>query len=154
MNAYITKPFDEHLLIRTIYNLTISHQQKDGALPQTDHSDAWDASQLAHIAKGNKGLILRLMQIFLQETPPALAEMEKALQAEDFERLQSLAHRLKGSVHNMGFDKMAANLRSIELLSQSKQPGIADEFASFQSSIRAALDVVRLETEKMQQAAG
>ncbi|HKX46101.1 MAG TPA: Hpt domain-containing protein, partial [Planctomycetota bacterium] len=61
-------------------------------------------------------LFQELVELFLREAPPRLAELRRALDAGDAERLERVAHSLKSSSGNLGARQLAECCVAIERL--------------------------------------
>ena len=59
-------------------------------------------------------IVDRLLELFLDSTPPLLDELQAAADAGDGDELRRAAHKLKGSCQNIGATFMATLCRSIE----------------------------------------
>jgi signal transduction histidine kinase/DNA-binding response OmpR family regulator len=112
MNDYLSKPFSEEEL----YNKIKSHlsnskhrlvQLKDKSKDSIDlKSEANDhvtnIAYLNEIAKGKKSFVLEMINIFLSQTPEDLLDIESAINKNDFESIQYIAHRMKTSIRFVG----------------------------------------------------
>lgn len=64
----------------------------------------------------NRELCLELLEIYLQQAPPKLREISRALDMRDFEKVSFVAHSLKGISYNLGADtvgKIADDMNSV-----------------------------------------
>ena len=52
--------------------------------------------------QGDPELLIDLIQMYLQDSPNKLAEINAGLEAQDYERVERAAHSLKGSAGNLG----------------------------------------------------
>ncbi len=68
-------------------------------------------------------LLRELVALFLEETPQQLAELQKAVEGEDFNEIGQLAHKIKGSCATLGVIGMVNSCREMEkfLTSQDTQ---------------------------------
>ncbi len=84
----------------------------------------------------------RLVDLFVEATPPILADLRDAVAGGDAERVRRAAHKLKGSCQNIGATFMATLCLELEG-DTSGAPGRLDEldaaFAPTESAIRALL---------------
>lgn len=63
---------------------------------------------------GESSLIDELLEIFESTTPELLAALELSIRQQEAARIQSVAHRLKGSAANIGAHAMAQACSEIE----------------------------------------
>jgi HPt (histidine-containing phosphotransfer) domain-containing protein len=68
------------------------------------------------VSRGKTSLQKRLLDAFLQATEADLTEFDRALQANDSNRLAEMAHRLKGAAANVGAVAMSERAANIEQL--------------------------------------
>jgi two-component system sensor histidine kinase/response regulator len=84
----------------------------------------------------------RLVDLFVEATPPILADLRDAVHDGDDERVRRAAHKLKGSCQNIGATLMAT--LCVELEGDTAAAGRLDElgaaFAPTESAIRALID--------------
>jgi len=83
------------------------------------------ASILEQRLNGDRALGLRLIKIFMEDTPPKLADLEKALAAEDLPEARRLAHALSGSAAVIGVQEMHTTFRQLESECQNKDLNLA-----------------------------
>jgi two-component system sensor histidine kinase/response regulator len=85
----------------------------------------------------------RLVDLFVEATPPILAELEEAVAGDDRERMRRAAHKLKGSCQNIGATFMASLCRELEGAPAEDQAGklleLETAFASTEVAIRSVL---------------
>jgi CheY-like chemotaxis protein len=116
MNAYISKPFEETLLVRTIGSLLgkeikIATVQKDNL--QAEES-LFDLEDLRKLSRGDEVFITKIISMFIKTAPASLTEMKKALDRNDFEKVKSVAHGLKPTIDTLGIASMKTRIREIE----------------------------------------
>jgi len=81
------------------------------------------------------GLFMELIQIFLEDTPQRMRQIEEALAEDDATALGAAAHALKSSCANLGALKLSELFREIE-------------FAGKESDIERAKPLVALSSEE------
>lgn len=95
---------------------------------------------------GDDSFFRDLVQIFLDDSPQRIAEIEQALARGDARQLTLAAHSLKGSSSNFGADRLRSLSEQLEQLGRQGSLGgvpahllaLKDEFAR----VRAALDAL------------
>lgn len=116
MNAYISKPFEEAVLVRTIANLlgkeiTVKPAETNTAPANQGLFDLGDLRKLSH---GDEVFVARVISLFVKTAPGSLNEMKTALQRHDFAKIKSVAHGLKPTIDSLGIAGMKTRIREIE----------------------------------------
>jgi CheY-like chemotaxis protein len=142
MNDYIAKPVDERLLYSKIVKLV----KKPALINYTgDHSAAneltkkakcIDLDYLAHRTKSNPALMMEMISLYLEQTPPLISLMKQSFQDKDWETLYGAVHKMIPSFSIMGI--------SIDFENMAKK---VKEFASTQQQAEGINElVIQLET--------
>jgi PAS domain S-box-containing protein len=109
MNDYIAKPADERLLYSKIVGLLKKKSQVSG-----DNKDETglnkklkcaDLDYLKRCTKSNSALMLEMIHLYLEQTPPLLSKMKQSLQDKDWDLLASVIHKMLPSFTIMGIHK-------------------------------------------------
>ena len=117
--------------------------------PPSQLPPALDPDALAALRELNPGddsFFQDLIQIFLDDSPQRIAEIEQSLMKRDVRQLTLAAHSLKGSSSNFGAERLRALSEQLELLGRqgplSDAPrqllALKNEFAR----VRAALEAL------------
>jgi HPt (histidine-containing phosphotransfer) domain-containing protein len=64
---------------------------------------------------GEKDFVSELIDIFCQQSPPILSELESAVAQLNFVSIEKLAHKLKGSSANIGAARLYSLCADLEL---------------------------------------
>jgi len=81
-----------------------------------------DPSAIARLKKiGSDVLVVKMIDLFLENTPQKIDIMKRANQDSDFQSLEMAAHSLKSSAGNIGAKKLQKTANDIESLAQKKQ---------------------------------
>ena len=120
MDGYVSKPVEAPALFEAIESLAPSSSVDEASLdePETDDDgieepllgEASVPDELAVLAKeqaltrfgGDRELLRELVELFRDELPGMLAEIDDAVTAEDVPLIERTAHTLKGAVSNFG----------------------------------------------------
>jgi len=140
MNDFLTKPLSIDSLARAIDKLDISPQNIDDAAANSDtlepqaeedfsgyqetkniDSNIFDRQSLMDRVGGNEEVLKNIVELFLEETPKQLKELDKYLSSGDFEAASNSAHSIKGSAGNFGATQMRESAYSLEKLCREKQ---------------------------------
>ena len=121
MNDYIAKPVDERMLYSKIVSLV-----KKPILPQLNDDEAdtvllnekpkcTDLAYLLHRTKSNPALMMEMIGLYLEQTPPLISSMKKSLRDKDWNSLYTAVHKIIPSFSIMGisvdFENMAKKVQ-------------------------------------------
>jgi PAS domain S-box-containing protein len=125
MDDYVTKPLDaEQLLARLEAPVTVS-APASGDRPAPDATTAvpgaFDLERALKAAQGKRPLLKRMAQLFLQELPDALADIQSAVAAGEARRIERAAHRLKGAAFAVGATPLSAAADKLEHLGRNAE---------------------------------
>jgi two-component system sensor histidine kinase/response regulator len=138
MDDYLTKPIDRALLERCLERHLCSDARGDVGstsvtLAQLDVDAApvnWE--RLLEISDGDERLANELVQLFVENAPPAIDVIIAALQSNDFVRLAEKAHEIKGASANL--QATAANLAATRLEAAARA-GDVDQVAELANDL-------------------
>jgi CheY-like chemotaxis protein/HPt (histidine-containing phosphotransfer) domain-containing protein len=136
MDDYITKPLKRAELAaaleRSLPRLVMVESPSLAAQLQSD--DVLDRTALDGLRAlqraGTPGLLEKLVDSFLEDTPHQLADLRHAAQVGDAVRLTKLAHKLKGSVSNFGASRMVRVCTELETLGKNGNVDVASQLLS------------------------
>jgi len=135
MNDYIAKPVDERLL----YNKIVGLVKKPMPVKYDEHendehmegkkSRCIDLDYLIRRTKSNPNLMMEMISLYLEQTPPLISAMKQSYKDKDWHLLYSAVHKMIPSFAIMGistdFENMAKKVQ--EFASTQKQSeGISD----------------------------
>ena len=113
MNDYVTKPFDEQVLFKTLVK-QLQWQDMPPA-PAAPPDNSYGLSRLRALGRGDEAFVTSMLKIFVDHTPPALCEMSAALTAREYLSVAKIAHRIKPSIESMGIGQLDGVAKKIEL---------------------------------------
>ena len=133
MNDYIAKPVDERLLYTKIIGLVkkpvLTKLKEDKGIEGTKKSKCIDLGYLNHRTKSNPALMMEMISLYLEQTPPLIKAMKQSILNEDCNTLQAAVHKLIPSFSIMGisvdFENMAKKVQQYAL-TQKQADGISD----------------------------
>jgi PAS domain S-box-containing protein len=114
MNDYLTKPFEFSAFYERISNL-LSDKKEEQMIAKTvdeEKNELFDLTMLEEL--DDNEYLSQMIEIFLSMTAVELTEMEKQLDADEFENIYKNAHKLKSSTGLMKADKLFRVLVTIE----------------------------------------
>jgi len=127
MNDYIAKPVDERLLYSKIVSLIkkplLVNAHNAGLNGQNKTSRFIDLNYLNRRTKSNPALMMEMISLYLEQTPPLVTAMKKGLLDKDWKSLYTAVHKMIPSFLIMGistdFENMAKKVQ--EYASTMKQ---------------------------------
>lgn len=133
MNDYIAKPVDEKLLHNKIISLTkkqtFNQREAAKALLKQEKIKYIDLGYLNHRTKSNPQLMMEMISLYLEQTPPLIIAMKSSLANKDWETLKSSVHKMIPSFSIMGistdFENIAKKIQEYAM-TQQQIDGISD----------------------------
>lgn len=97
----------------------------------------YSLDKINEMAEGDQDFINSVVSVFLEEVPEDLAALEKALEADDYQQVYQLAHKIKPNVDLLGMEQTRAAALEMETLgkSESNMEEIKRIFPSLQADI-------------------
>lgn len=81
---------------------------------ETKNNKHIDLTYLKQLSNGSNEFISQMINVFMAQTPEALANMEKYVNAKDWESLHRVAHKMKPSFSFMGIKELENTIGLIE----------------------------------------
>ena len=116
MNDYIAKPVDERLLYNKIVGLVkkpiiIKYKGNEGNRnDQNKKIKCIDLNYLIRRTKSNPALMMEMITLYLEQTPPLIAAMKQSLKDKDWGLLHAAVHKMIPSFSIMGFNPDFENM--------------------------------------------
>ncbi|OJW81303.1 MAG: hypothetical protein BGO69_04355 [Bacteroidetes bacterium 46-16] len=169
MNAYVSKPFQTDELLLKMAAM-IEHKVLDSEkqnVPNRPEKDAGpikpgkqssppqlpekvtDMQFLTQFAGGNKEKINKYVNMFLENAPRLLSNIQEALNLKDYPALKIAAHSLKPQLSYMGVKEEISHIFLIE-----QTAGEAAHFERLPELVGTLIDVCRKAFEELKQAVG
>jgi signal transduction histidine kinase/AmiR/NasT family two-component response regulator len=136
MNDYIAKPIDERLLYSKIVGLvkkpiiTESASSESHVIVLHPNAKCINLDYLIHRTKSDPVLIMEMIELYLEQTPPLVLAMKESFRNEDWVGLHAAVHKLIPSFSIMGisadFETMAKTVKDFSVYQQPKEniPGL------------------------------
>lgn len=86
--------------------------------------EAFNLTEALERVEGDMDLLTEMVDLFLEESPRMIAEIEQAITADNAQALQNAAHTLKGAVSN--FSAYRATEASFALEKMGRQQNFTD----------------------------
>lgn len=155
MNGFLSKPFDDQKLFNIIAlnleNGTLQVETLNVADTEPVNSVSseklYDLSMVQAIAGGDTGFIKKMVQIFLDTMPPSVVQLQNELQAQNWDSLSKLAHKMKSTIDSMGINSLKDVIRTIE--ANGKQKNDLDSLPAHVKQVSEVLEqcVVQLKQD-------
>jgi len=128
MNDYIAKPVDERLLYNKIIGLVKKPIIKKMDIPKVNSrikdKKCIDLEYLAHRTKSNPKLMMEMISLYLEQTPPLISAMKQSLLDKDYVLLKASMHKIIPSFSIMGistdFEDIARKIQEYAVANQLK----------------------------------
>jgi PAS domain S-box-containing protein len=112
MNDYVSKPFKRQVLLEKILQHT-GGAATERAGESTEKS--WiDLSGLEEVVQGDRDFFKKMIQLFVDDTPIAIQQMEAAMDSSNYKVVIELVHRLKPSVDHLANEQLRGMMREVE----------------------------------------
>lgn len=127
MDDYISKPFNQ----KKLYQKIIDQIKKNKTIPTPLHSVAIDSpapenkriidlTYLNEVGEGSTDFLKEMINIFLQEGPLMLEEMNKNLADKNWGALRGTAHKMKSTLDFTGVRVLKETIRNIEMYAKEQ----------------------------------
>lgn len=139
INAVVSKPFETRELLEQVMALlpgkTMDVKEGEQEESYLDLSDLWDK------ARGHTAFVIQMLEIFLEDYPMYLEQLEELLMQEDWEQVKKVAHRMKSPASVIRTEVVLENLRFFEYYdTTSTERETMSRFAALKN---ASWDVIR-----------
>jgi len=131
MNDYIAKPVDERVLYSKILGLVKkpSPRMNDADADARENVKYTDLGFLNQRTKSNPALMMEMISLYLEQTPPLISTMKKSFFDKDWKSLYTAVHKMIPSFSIMGigvdFENMAKKVQDFAS-SQQQEDGMPD----------------------------
>ena len=143
MDDYVTKPFDETILLETIAKLLHRENDKSTLLNHTSENNwLYNLSSLNNLSRGNQEFVQKMITVFIDQTIETIEKVEKALPLNDFQEVSRLIHKIKPSVEGMGILSIVDDVKLLEKI--SKETNDKEQIILLFSTIKFTLEKVVL----------
>ncbi|MES2519882.1 MAG: ATP-binding protein, partial [Bacteroidota bacterium] len=150
MNDYIAKPVDERLLYSKIMGLVKKIVPKKNV--EIEHVKYTDLSYLIQRTKSDPALMMEMIMLYLEQTPPLILTMKQSLQDKDWAMLGSAVHKMIPSFSIVGFNPNFEKIaKQIQEYANSQQLvyKINDLVAQLEKACGQACEELKVELERI-----
>lgn len=154
MDDFLSKPFEEEDLMQILSHWLSGNNHETQITPMTTQpvtikkEKLYDLSSLGRISQGNNAFIKKMVGLFSQQVPQSVQEMKAALGKKEFEKVRSIAHKIKPAIDNMGITSLHKVIREIEK-NAAESPDIfflSDHVATTEKVITEVTEQLHMET--------
>lgn len=117
MDAYLAKPFSSDELSSAIRELFVAAPAPVLASVELDQS-ALDSVR-AMQREGEPDMLTRLIDVYLQSSPPLIKNLERGVLEQDAKAIEISAHTLKSSSAHLGASQFSATCQQVEALGRA-----------------------------------
>ena len=102
---------------------------------------------------GDRDLQLKMMEIMMEETPAELALLQQHLNAQNWDGIRAVAHKMKSGIQYLGLTDVLHLVKDIELSAKEKTnlDLLPEKINTVVLSCEPALSQLKLAFEKIQQ---
>jgi CheY-like chemotaxis protein len=152
MNDYIAKPVDERVLYSKILNL-VKQTQLDAEINiineiQVVKTKCTNLNYLNKRTKSNPTLIMEMISLYLEQTPPLIDSMNQGMKIKDWGTLYASVHKMIPSFAIMGisqdFENIAKKVQDFAS-TQQKSDGVLEMVLQLESVCLQACEELREE---------
>ena len=117
MDDYVTKPFEEHELVRTILKF-VSSKTSDAKLENQQKSQEdtqlYSLKKLHEMSRGNEAFVQKMLLLFIKLAPQSVAQIKTAHAQNDRATISKAAHKLKPSINHLEITSLKESLLQLE----------------------------------------
>ncbi len=151
MNDYVTKPFDENLLINTIAKYTTSKKKATSGselLEEFSSNKLYDLTSLHNLSRGNKEFVAKMIGIFVEQTKYTIEKITASILLNDFIEVSRLIHKIKPSIENLGIKTIIKEIKLLEKIANVTTD--KQKISALFNTIKEVLDKVVIQLSETQ----
>jgi two-component system, sensor histidine kinase and response regulator len=145
MDGYMSKPINP----QTLFSVVEADQLPEPAAPAVPAAGAaptFDKKALLERVAGDEQLMIEVINIFLEDCPPQLGGIRRAVEAKDPGLIRTTAHALKGAAGNLGANGLFEAAGILERIgAESRTDGAEAAWRRLSAEATAVLDALRNE---------
>ena len=124
MNDYITKPFEESVLLASILrNIGPAPAAAPrGSLPTADGEPLYNLDYIVQFSRDNPEFVRKMVNLFIEQVPASVDEIREALAGGDLTKVAAVAHRIKPNIDSFGIVSLKQEIRDLEARALEKAP--------------------------------
>lgn len=115
MDDYLSKPFTVEQLHKVLSLWLPLREKGDDEEASSTQAVSIDKKVLTQLKNLKAGLLIRIIDLYLESSPKLVLDMEQALAQQDTNSLYKIAHSLKNSSANLGITDLTNMCRELEV---------------------------------------
>ena len=141
MDDYLIKPINIEMLSQVLGEIASRIGAVQGA---ASISDA-DSIEQGLKSFGDVGVIMELIDLFLEDAPEKILEIRQAIVSEDYNGVRDAAHSLKGSARNLRAEGLAQVCEMLEQSAKKRFEGSAaeDRFGRVEAELKKVIHLLK-----------
>ena len=144
MNAYLSKPYKEKDLVNIVAfwlnKGSVEQSCEEPATTENNLPGLFDLSALKVLSRGNKAFVEKMVNMFVEQTPLQVLEMQKKFQNGDLKGMGAIAHKIKPAIDNIGIESLKTAI--IEVERNGKQEQYHESLGELLETIKHTIDEV------------
>lgn len=147
MNDHLTKPFEELHLIEMIAKHTQKQVVGTPLLKEKEplKSRSYNLDALNSLSRGDTAFVLKMLQIFMEQSILTIEKVEKAIHDNDFLEVSRLIHKIKPSIESLEIQAIITPIKLLEKTAAENKESDKDAIVLLFDSIKIVLQKVCLE---------
>ena len=152
MDDYVSKPVKPGDLSEAISGqlsgFKRAEQRLKNEIPEAEtvNSNIFDVDSLMERISGDREFFEELVKLFIEDTPKHFESIKNAYKGKDVEKIQQIAHTIKGSAGNFG----ASSLQKVALsLEQTAQAGNLSRIGHLIDAVEMEFEILKKEIRKI-----
>lgn len=150
-NDYITKPFTEQKLFRSMINVLQLDTENEGTEKEATNiqpkesglsGKLYDVTGLVGASpdESDREFIREIASVFIKNTQVDLAALSKSVADQNIHEIYQISHRIKSSIYNLGIKEMFKTIERIEFYAKSKEetdkiPALTEELINYLNKV-------------------
>jgi HPt (histidine-containing phosphotransfer) domain-containing protein len=82
----------------------------------------YNLSYLSEISRGDRDFMKKMVDLFIEQVPASLIDINEAFLKTDFPKVKTLAHKAKSSIDTLGIAKIQNEIKELEMLAMQNKP--------------------------------
>ena len=124
MNGYVTKPYEEKLLIDTVYKNIVSEKPQPMNIAAKTTKGLYDLTMLRGLCQGDSEQFAKMIFIFIKQSKDAITDFNTAIESKNTQQIYQIAHRIKPSIDGLGIVSLKNEILELE---RSAKAGLYSE---------------------------
>jgi PAS domain S-box-containing protein len=147
MDDYITKPFDEVVLLETIAKYFNYKKNSEHKLHKPAGTNLlYNLNSLHNLSRGNKEFVIKIITVFINQTTQTIEKIDQAIKKIDYLEVSRLIHKIKPSVEGIGVFSIIDEIKLLEKIAHETQD--KEQIESLFSNIKLVLGKVIIQLQK------